>query len=119
MCVVEVCVLHSTDRGPSGDVAAMTVPSGTDCQKPNIFASSSGLDDFDESLPGEAAETRDFADDVRRKIVEEFTRKQEIGGFEVHNLGYVLILTSCLCGLFCRNPTTMCVWRRLAGRSCA
>ena len=52
-----------------------------DHQKPNIFATSSGLDDFDEGQ--EVVEPRDFADEVRRKIAEEFTRQQQIGGFEV------------------------------------
>jgi hypothetical protein len=51
-----------------------------DHQKPNIFATSSGLDDFDEGQ--EVVEPRDFADEVRRKIAEEFTRQQQIGGFE-------------------------------------
>ena len=52
-----------------------------DQQKPSIFAYSSGLDDFDEAV--KPSEARDFADDVRRKITEEFAARQQIGGFEV------------------------------------
>lgn len=56
-----------------------SVPSAMDHQKPDIYAASSGLDDFDEGQ----SEARDFADDIRRQIADEFARKQEIGGFEV------------------------------------
>ena len=52
-----------------------------DHQKPNIFATTSGLDDFDEGQ--EVMETCDFADEVRRKIADEFIKQQQIGGFEV------------------------------------
>lgn len=58
-----------------------TVPSAMDHQKPDIFAAS-GLDDFDESQ-SQVQEARDFADDIRRQITDEFARKQEIGGFDV------------------------------------
>lgn len=93
-----------------------TVPSAMDHQKPDIFAASSGLDDFDEGQ-SQAEEARDFADDIRRQIADEFARKQEIGGFEV-SLARVL-LHIVMCHVHCRSLMTTCVWRRLVGRSCA
>lgn len=54
-----------------------------DHKKPNIFAASSGLDDFDEGQSQVVEEAQDFADDIRRHIADEFGRKHDIGGFEV------------------------------------
>lgn len=97
-----VIVLISTAAAPGTGVPSV------DHQKPNIFATS-GLDDFDEGQ--EVMETRDFADDVRRKIADEFTKQQQIGGFEVSptavpSRAYQLVQ------LFGRALMTLCVWRR-------
>ena len=74
--MVRVCVTVIS----TGPAAGVGVPS-VDHHKPNIFATSSGLDDFDEGQ--EEMEACDFADEVRRKITDEFTNKQQISGFEV------------------------------------
>ena len=50
--------------------------------RPNIFTASSGLDDFDEAM---AETARDFADEIRRRVAEEFTTRQDVAGFEVSN----------------------------------
>ena len=101
--------------GGAGGV--VPVPSVMDHQKPNIFAASSGLDDFEEGSPAGAAEAHDFAVDVRRKITEEYGRRQEIGGFEVRHSFLCEVPLCCVCVSsqcgsrellsLLRNPTTM------------
>ena len=89
-------------------------------QKPNIFAASSGLDEIDDSgqhVSMETAEGRDFADDIRRRIADEFTAKQRIGGFEVgqrHSQLFCYYSTSCCCCCCCcvRGVVAVCVLKR-------
>ena len=79
----------------------ISVPSVMDHQKPNIFAASSGLDDFEEGFEEEMAEAQDFADEIRGKIADEHKRTEDVAGFEVSKKSlagsFILLLFVLVC----------------------